>query len=1013
MKRILIVALLALGTLQGFATEKGILYLKSPANHQVMAISANGQWACGVYLDESDNTWGFRWNLTTNKIESTGNSCAPCGISNNGVLAGSFETTIPGAGKIEVAGIWDGSWTMLELPNTKGCLAYTITPDGKYVTGTDNTGISYVWEDGKLKTTLTSNGYNTTYALSEDGSLAGGWAYQHDSNRNSVYWTVEDGQIHDILPDAPGMAWQAVRKFTPDNKKLLFWGGYAEDPNAPEKGYGIRAILDIESNNITYIYPTIEDPFNFDLFDMSADGKVVGYEQDDSFNEHAVIYADGITMRLQKYLESQGADFCDQGILDLDENDYYIARGLGISSDAKVFGLLYYGEDIFETGAFYSMVVLLDQDVTHTTPVNVEAKQVTGIMTAEITWNEPLGDKSNLQGYDIYRNGSKINTEVVEDLAYYDCNLQAGTYKYNVIAVYDDGESEYSNDAEITIAERKISGPCNLIGRQKGYSSAYASWQKPATNLIDKNYYAASKSGVIGFGGGEVSFESGILFPESQMNLYEGYHIEAVTFYPLQEQGSWIVNVYTHEDGALKTLGSFPVSQELEYGISNTIVLPRKITLQKGHDLLIGIQTNVVDPSYTIQGVFDGTLKAGYTDLIRAVGEDDFYSLNVESGGASYDMSWGTGVLLAPSGISADIDNVDHYDVCFDENDAVQSTALNVENKTLGEGNHTVKVRSVYANGNTSDWVNSEFVVAANVSALKAITPTINVKDNEVSASWTTPKDDDATTISYCNDDVADNCPTANEDCTEFYARIDFTSKETAPYNGYEVKSLSFFPLSNATFSLQLNENEELVAEVTTEDAIVGEWNTIELEEPIVIDCNKTYHYIIDCYDCPVNEAPLAIDTYKSTNSYSSLLTTPSDLEMYGWSNTYYYCGRDGNWLMKMNIAAPDAEDFNISGYDVFIDGKITSELQNSVVYDTTLSDENKHILRVDAHYADANKVIKGNVVYFQSAAAGIVDVESGNCKVGSSEYYNIAGQRVSKDAKGIIISGNKKFIKK
>ena len=77
--------------------ERGALILRSPQDYQVYAISPNGEWATGVYVNYSNMGYGFRWNLVTDKVELlSGDLCLSEGtaISNDGVVVGMFDNTI-------------------------------------------------------------------------------------------------------------------------------------------------------------------------------------------------------------------------------------------------------------------------------------------------------------------------------------------------------------------------------------------------------------------------------------------------------------------------------------------------------------------------------------------------------------------------------------------------------------------------------------------------------------------------------------------------------------------------------------------------------------------------------------------------------------------------------------------------------------------------------------------------------------------------------------------------------
>ncbi len=62
-----------------------------------------------------------------------------------------------------------------------------------------------------------------------------------------------------------------------------------------------------------------------------------------------------------------------------------------------------------------------------------------------------VGAALELVGYNVYRNGVKINDAVVEECNYTDANVEEGSYEYVVTAVYTKGESAASNVATATV----------------------------------------------------------------------------------------------------------------------------------------------------------------------------------------------------------------------------------------------------------------------------------------------------------------------------------------------------------------------------------------------------------------------------------------------------------------------------------------------------------------------------------------------------------------------------------
>ena len=73
----------------------------------------------------------------------------------------------------------------------------------------------------------------------------------------------------------------------------------------------------------------------------------------------------------------------------------------------------------------------------------------------DVTIGETATRSRALAGYNVYRDGTQLNTPTVTSLFYLDLNVPGGEYIYNVTAVYEDpdGESEFSNDAALFIED--------------------------------------------------------------------------------------------------------------------------------------------------------------------------------------------------------------------------------------------------------------------------------------------------------------------------------------------------------------------------------------------------------------------------------------------------------------------------------------------------------------------------------------------------------------------------------
>ena len=103
--------------------------------------------------------------------------------------------------------------------------------------------------------------------------------------------------------------------------------------------------------------------------------------------------------------------------------------------------------------------------------------------TAILTWEDSPIIEGTLLGYNIYRDGVKLNESLITEKKYKDENLAAGTYKYQVSASYDHcAESDLTDSVSVTVY-LACEPPENLKGYQlklvKGEYLIQLNWDKP------------------------------------------------------------------------------------------------------------------------------------------------------------------------------------------------------------------------------------------------------------------------------------------------------------------------------------------------------------------------------------------------------------------------------------------------------------------------------------------------------------------------------------------------------
>ncbi|MBC8214178.1 MAG: T9SS type A sorting domain-containing protein [Candidatus Marinimicrobia bacterium] len=116
------------------------------------------------------------------------------------------------------------------------------------------------------------------------------------------------------------------------------------------------------------------------------------------------------------------------------------------------------------------------------------------------TYNQEKNLQRNLLGYNVYRNGQLIASNI-EQTTFIDENLEQGTYTYTVTAVYTLGESEHSGSATAELM---------FIGPSANFSVDISTGMAPfSVNFIDNSYPGNSDiiEWIWDFGDGAMGYE--------------------------------------------------------------------------------------------------------------------------------------------------------------------------------------------------------------------------------------------------------------------------------------------------------------------------------------------------------------------------------------------------------------------------------------------------------------------------------------------------------------------------
>lgn len=1034
MKKLLLTISIVLTSLSTFA-EKGTLVLRTPREYQIMYVSANGKWATGVYYDDSYNPYAFRWNLESGKIEllSTLDYSLPSGISDEGVVAGKFNSTdiTANGAPVLAAGYYDNSWHTLpfkgkfiggtEMGTSIGAgMSGGISPDGKWIGGSiyaDNNLRPVIWHNGEFYKDLFDGCWGVPACISPDGNHMAGWKYIEEGSLSTRYACVWlDGSSKAEILSNYGAPWCTGQMFSPDGKKLLLWGGYANtDPDADSE---INALYDLNTHQLSTLKCLSKNPFNQDFNSISNDGTILGYEQNaNDGHQRATIYKDGKGFLATEYLRDNNIyDFyTDPNIL----NDPDIApfpmvlRGFGLSADSKVMGFFHYTPD----GYYGSCVLLLDQEITHRAPCGVEVKQFDGSNIARVSWLQPLVNAENVDKYIVYRDGSKVGECPASSLVFFDKDLSEGTYQYTVSAIYKDAvESEKATSASATVKANELQAPYSLLARQNGFNNATFMWNAPRSNKVVKTYYDAENDNIFGFGAAMYSFELAVRYDNSEFTFYQGKKIEGVSFYPMSTQLGWKATIYEYDEATdeYTVVKEEKIPNDLNIGELNTIKFAEPLVINTQKDLVVGISATVSEltASNSVIGMVYGKCIPGKTDLLRLTTEPkpySYYDLRQEDG-MTNECTWAINLIIDNDAVSADADKVASYNVFADGSlvSSVDTQCAKIPN--LSQGKHTLGVEAVFADGSRSNVQTTDLDVNINVQdyAVNDVKVDAQETSSKVKFSWDPPVDRDRNVVAYCTEKPSKQQIRGNkEENWAIQALVNYEAKKLRPFAGSQIRSFRFYPTCDAEFTFALFLNDNIIAYEEVMDYELNQWNEVELEEPVTIVPGLDYQLVLDCYDTTPEESPIGIDGESPFTDVSDLVTT--DGESFQSLTNY---GVYGNWMIDFVVESAETNPLPVAGYNVSIDGALKTPQpvsEPSFEYDFGEVRDERHTVNVDVVYEGVSETAKGTSTTFYTGnkAAGIQSVQATG-KHRADRYYDIAGRRISKPVTGMFINSKK-----
>lgn len=423
------------------------------------------------------------------------------------------------------------------------------------------------------------------------------------------------------------------------------------------------------------------------------------------------------------------------------------------------------------------------------------------------TWNaDGPGDfliTANLQnnatgeptGYNVYRDGTKVNSEVLEDVTDYTLTGETdGTHTYKVGALYADGEKM---SAEVQASPRSILTsvpPVPVVTGSVSNLQGTLSWAAPLKRGSEITW--SSKNFKQAIGGTSTSDPKVWIKQELDVNdlaAFPNHKITAINAYVGSEGGIKSVTAFVMKDGKIDyyEVMAEDVTAAISAGEWNKFTLQTPYEMKPGSTYAFGLFYTHVAKAHPV-GVDDAT-------IVSAKG-NSFSTSSVSSKGFDKtNPSWKTlasGSIPGNFMLSADVEalsedaakpqEITAYDVYRNDSriaENLSSTTYTDDVADLGTYEYAVVAKTAEGTESAETALNVTYTLPEAYAA-----PTIvdyNQEGKDISMLWTS----DAYEMKHYG--TAKYIAGFTEDMALLYG-TKFTKEELADYAGYKLHSLSF-----------------------------------------------------------------------------------------------------------------------------------------------------------------------------------------------------------------------------
>lgn len=605
-------------------------------------------------------------------------------------------------------------------------------------------------------------------------------------------------------------------------------------------------------------------------------------------------------------------------------------------------------------------------------------------------WVE-ISENAYVTGFNLYRDGKKVNNTPLTERDYADVITTPGTYKYRVSAIYiDEVESGQSSEISVTIVEPKhCEAPANVrVGvKDRDVMLQWTSVIDDMVNKDDMEMYSNLTTGQIGayktidadhqptytptnwsfngagMPGSFLVLDQRLLNPAQNDLAYSGNKFLAA----FSANGNGVTATsYSHDWLIMPSAISSDkpqwisfMARGLETGGLESFRIAYSLNGIDTVDFIRVMQKPVEANCIWTRFIYD--LPAGVKYVAIEYLSDNGRALLIDD----ITISDGTCVFrpeddFMPNGEF--VEKVAGYSIYRDGTlltpEPIQANAYFDGN--MPNGTYTYTIKALYNTSclsPASDAVKAKVAYRAPMSAPRNLAGKAN-RGGKVSLTWDAPAYADDKLLSYAGEDLS----TAfgySEDAV-YYAAQHWEPGELLGVFGYRIESVSaLFAETPSKLDLVIFQNNELVYEQNVTEACQAlDITVFKLNEPFEVDYRKslTVGFRIEAIG---GTYTIAVDKGPAVSNKGDLYSDNGET----WISGDYFYGTGGNWFISavMKLPVPANADMNgFQGYLVYRDGDpVRKELITETKYTDEVSENGTHTYAVSAVYTGGEKKSK------------------------------------------------------